>query len=587
MHHRRHHHGLCLIATAATFAACGGGGGTDSLATTDTIPPQAGQVRDGLTATDRSTQTSTTTIEANWIGFSDDSGSIAEYRWAIGTTPGGTQVQDWTSVGTAVEGVNAALALSNGATYYVAVRAFDASGNGSVVATSNGVLVQAATGGGGGSGGGGGGTGTLLGSISQWGITWQFAEPELAGQFANGDWWVVGPVSVVSISPPTQNVGGRQINGSMVNPTTLANGEQGYDSQLYHPFEAGRYQANLNVAIGVATNSPLVLPAGRTLISTISYMGASPSPEGSMSQLTTAAVLTVLSAAPAADAFRPPYAGTDKTVRFRESQLDYGVLASVAPASGAPNLTQIADRFQRVWLDHCSSWTSRFMHPIQNMPDYGRDFTSLLSTGFLMAQLNNYSPAQKRNLVVRLVQIGIDFHGNVLNGGSWEGVGGQGSGRKFPILFAGRLLGDATMLNIGQSHPSGYYGNNHPNNRSQFGEDCQTFYVQQTSPGVYNWGYGGYTAANLNMPEWGNSHTQYPSNDNVSWTADSYRRCCTGNAWVGEVLTARLMGLRDEWNHQALFDYMDRYMGTETVGDWTRSWEPWQQVMWDLHRAGS
>ena len=65
-------------------------------------------------------------------------------------------------------------------------------------------------------------------------------------------------------------------------------------------------------------------------------MGASPSPEGSMSQLSTAAVLTVLNAAPAADAFRPPYAGNDKTVLYRESQIDYSVLVSLSPGTGAP-----------------------------------------------------------------------------------------------------------------------------------------------------------------------------------------------------------------------------------------------------------
>jgi hypothetical protein len=74
-------------------------------------------------------------------------------------------------------------------------------------------------------------------------------------------------------------------------------------------------------------------------------------------------------AAPAADAFRPPYAGNDKTVLYREAQLDYTALASLSPGAGAPSMGAIAPRFQRVWLDHVSSWTSRYMHPIQNMPD--------------------------------------------------------------------------------------------------------------------------------------------------------------------------------------------------------------------------
>ncbi len=577
MIHSRPRH--LFLLTGLGLAGCGSGGGTGSNAFTDTIPPQAGQVMDGL-AGDINTQTSTTTIQANWSGFVDESGSIAEYRWAIGTTPGGTEVQTWTSVGTATLASNTTLALSAGTTCFVAVCAFDAAGNQSVPAASNGVRVEP------GSPGGGGppAPGTLASSVTQWGVTWQFAEPETVGQFANGDWWVVGPVDVVQISPPTQVVSGRTINGSMVNPNTLAGGEHGYDSILFHPYENDRYKPYLNVALGVSASSPLVLTGSKSLVSCISYMGTSLPPNGSFSQLSTAAVLTVLDAAPPADAFRPPYTGNDKTIHHREQDLDYTALGNVAPASNTPDLAATADRFQRVWLDHMSGWTSRYLHPIDNMPDYGRDFTSVFGTGVLMLQVN-FSNEQKRNLLVRLTQIGIDFWGNVQNGGVWEGVGGQGSGRKFPILFAGAVLGDAAMLGIGTSHPSGYFGSGNVNNSSHFGEDCQTFVVQQTSPGVYNWGNGSYTSASLGLPEWGNNHTTWQTNDNSNWTGDPYRRCCTANAWVGQTLAARIMGLRTAWNHAAYFDYMDRYMQTESVGAWTRAWDSWQERMWDLHRT--
>ncbi|MFY9343276.1 MAG: hypothetical protein WAT39_12340, partial [Planctomycetota bacterium] len=559
----------------ACATGCGSGGSGSSSATTDTIPPQAGTVRDGL-GDDVATQSSATTIAANWSGFVDDSGAIAEYRWAIGTSPGGTELQDWTSVGTATTATNGNLALGSGTTCHASVRAYDAAGNASAVATSNGVGIDLPE-------GGGDPGGTLAASVTQWGITWQFAAPATVGRFCNGDWWVVGPVAVVAITPGTQNRSGRQIHGSMVNPTTLAGGEHGYDSELFHPYENDRYKPFLNRALGVAASSPLVLAPGSSLISTISYLGTGLPANGSFSQLQTAAVLTVLAAVPPAGAFRPPYAGTDKTIRHVEADLDYTALAGIAAAPGAPDLAATAARFQRVWLDHCSGWTSRYLHPSDNMPDYGRDFTSLFGTGALLLQLD-LSDAQKRDLLVRLVQIGIDFFGNVQNGGFWEGVGGQGSGRKFPILLAGKVLNDAAMLAIGTTHPSGYFGPGHPNNRSQFGEDCQTFVVQQTSPGVFNWGHGGYTAASAGLPEWGNSHSTYPSSDNASWTGDPYRRCCTANAWVGQSLAARIMGLRVAWNHPSYFDYQDRFMQIEQVGQWTRSWDAWHGAMWDLHR---
>ncbi|HOI55253.1 MAG TPA: hypothetical protein PLP01_08395, partial [Phycisphaerae bacterium] len=37
--------------------------------------------------------------------------------------------------------------------------------------------------------------GQKMTEISQYGITWTLDKPALAGQFVNGDWWVVGPVT--------------------------------------------------------------------------------------------------------------------------------------------------------------------------------------------------------------------------------------------------------------------------------------------------------------------------------------------------------------------------------------------------------
>src|SRR6185295_20409798 len=61
-------------------------------------------------------------------------------------------------------------------------------------------------------------------SVSQYGITWTFDKSYEAGQFVTGDWWVVGPVTVSSVTPaPTA---GR--HGSAVNPR---GGRQGYDNR--------------------------------------------------------------------------------------------------------------------------------------------------------------------------------------------------------------------------------------------------------------------------------------------------------------------------------------------------------------------
>jgi len=63
-------------------------------------------------------------------------------------------------------------------------------------------------------------------TVSQHGITWTFEQPARIGQFLNGDYYVVGPVTVVAIDPaPTE-----ERNGSMLNlkPTGA---RTGFDSR--------------------------------------------------------------------------------------------------------------------------------------------------------------------------------------------------------------------------------------------------------------------------------------------------------------------------------------------------------------------
>jgi FG-GAP-like repeat len=110
----------------------------------DTTPPTAGSANDG-TGADIDFQPYTTSIAANWTGFSDVGSRIATYQWAIGTTPGGSDVQAFTSVGTRTSAMNSLLNLTEGATYYVSVKATDNSGNSRVFSTNGVTIVPAAS----------------------------------------------------------------------------------------------------------------------------------------------------------------------------------------------------------------------------------------------------------------------------------------------------------------------------------------------------------------------------------------------------------------------------------------------------------
>lgn len=82
----------------------------------------------------------TVTLQANWAGFS---AVTATYEWAIGTTPGGLEVQTFVSVGLATAASSSPVNTVSGTTYYVTVRSMDGTGAELARATSDGALAQA------------------------------------------------------------------------------------------------------------------------------------------------------------------------------------------------------------------------------------------------------------------------------------------------------------------------------------------------------------------------------------------------------------------------------------------------------------
>ncbi len=441
--------------------------------------------------------------------------------------------------------------------------------------------------------------------ISQFGITWTFNRDYTVGQFANGDYWVLGPVTIIGIDPPSIETNGRTMNGSMVNPSPKLGRIQGYDSAMYGSF-GPHFDPNLNAGRpnnqDLTPRHPLVLQPHSSLVSTISI------PEGGHNpQLRTAAILTVLPEPAPEGSFRPPYCGTDKTIEFNKDQLDYSLLANIKPVPGAPSIMVVEGYFKRPWIDHIPGWLGCYHHPTENMPWYGREIA--IHVGISALKLNlNLSNQMKEVLLIRFVQLGIDLYGIVQNGGkhNWVNNGGHASGRKWPILFAGFVLDDPDMKNIGRIDIANY--GPWQQEYVHFGEDDQTFYVGDED--IYEppykrhvwhgefvfYGHGKgdkhrdyleYTEEHRGMPEWGIEHATNPNQDGLDWDT-SYRRSSTANAWAGFLLTAHIMGVKELWNHDALFDYMDRYMKVQKegvgVGHWTRQRPKFIANMWDAYR---
>jgi hypothetical protein len=402
-------------------------------------------------------------------------------------------------------------------------------------------------------------------SITQYGITWIFDKKYLTGRFINGDWWIMGPVTITGIDPAP----GQGRNGSMINP------------------RPGRYQAYDDRVDGfkppLGLQVPFVLNPGESLISSISSPQTNPPGYSTQNPvwLRSASILTCLAAPPPEDSFRPPYCGRDKPI-YRKAALRKYILPSFKPVDSRPSLAAIEKKFERPWLDHKVGWSGRNMHPYENMVDYGGSISTDIGEGALTLLLDENIIGSKETLLIRYVQLGIDLYGIAANGGSWPSDGGHASGRKFPILFAGLMLNEPKMLHLNPS--------------VRFGEDDQTFYVtqqdlkriHQSSSGNPN-ADGGYSPIMLGMPEWGIRHFSEPERDNWRWSA-KYRRNLTAGSWCGWVLAARILKLKELWRHDALFDYQDRYMETEPIvgplidGHVDQGFSPFARDFWNKYR---
>ena len=93
-----------------------------------TPPSPPPSVRDG-TGTDIATVTvATTQLSANWDASTDNESGISGYKYAIGTSAGGTDVTGWTPLGNVTTVTKTGLTLVKDQTYYFSVYAVNGSG---------------------------------------------------------------------------------------------------------------------------------------------------------------------------------------------------------------------------------------------------------------------------------------------------------------------------------------------------------------------------------------------------------------------------------------------------------------------------
>ncbi len=391
--------------------------------------------------------------------------------------------------------------------------------------------------------------------VSQYGITWTFDKPAKTGQFITGDWWVIGPVKIVKITPtPGPLVAEENTNirlnqygdTSLKLDSTMRNGSmivlkvgttQGYDSRN----SSYRKSNSIVPPVDLTPNLSIISSISNTTLPVDNFCKSIMVESEKKSRVTmrVAAVLTCLDKVPPADAFRPPYAGTNKPI-FRSKDIKWDLLPKLKPAGEVPSWEEFERFFQKPWIDHLMSWEQQELVPNENGPNYGREHARIVSIASLMLMLD-VPKEKKEKLAIGLIQRGIDLYGLAMIGGSWNEGGGHSSGRKWPILFASIMLDQPGFTVL---PPTAF-----------FQEDTQTYYGK---------GWFGQTVLYFMVQHHGQRATyeEKPPEQWDKWDrlTEGYRICCNAVAWTGTALAARYMKAIQLWGHDAYFDYIDRWM---------------------------
>ncbi len=392
----------------------------------------------------------------------------------------------------------------------------------------------------------------LRSEVTQGRITWRFTEPARVGQFVNGDYYVVGPVTVTATDPAP--AGGRNL--SVLNPAPRDHSGQAFDTRLrgHDPSRVAALPIRMN------PGDLLVSSVGTEKKSRPDLFGQ----ERNFSPILSYSILTCLPAPVPPDTFRPGYCDRDMKL-YRARDLQRWRLHNLAPVEETPDIEHWARLFRQPWLDLVGFC---FAAAAEYQPQYARETARAEAFATLLLNLD-FPPERKEPLLINFVQYGIDLWSIVRAGEpdftAWRANGGHGNGRKWAIVFAGLMLGDERMASPSVSHPD-----------FRFGMDMQTAFGKSwTGADVVYAGHMGLWKGepagrepshmpyeHLQPREWPTGTYQYPwsSAPVTQYTGELYRRTVNSPVWVGIALAARIMRAEPLYAHDPFFAYVDRWM---------------------------
>ena len=362
------------------------------------------------------------------------------------------------------------------------------------------------------------------------------AQPLAMGQYLSGDWWLQGPITILSTEPIA--AAGR--NGFEISPKSIY--KQPYDSR------AVGYDA------AAMPQLPLTVNPGDNIVKMVSVDSW---PGGNPTYIMSAMIVTIVSSPPPAQSYRPAYFRNNSAVaalQFTGAQVDWNAYPSLPlpPAPACPPApyamctpmppinTSVTIPYSMPQIDHMNGWSGAQIHPIVNMPNchYGQAIPMAAGLAAARLLLNDVDSVAKAAASHGLVQYGIDIGGIVAGGGNWQSNGGWENGRKL-------ILGLATLV-LGESNLTALTAGVGINPDITFSEDNEIWVSPNaTSPGSILWGTNKQYSINPEVEYWhlvvsGNGNRiiadPYGFIDGGAVPGGYYDFCCVYKPWKGEAL---------------------------------------------------
>lgn len=402
-------------------------------------------------------------------------------------------------------------------------------------------------------------------------FTWTFSANKVVGFFESGIPYVVGPVTITSITPACEVVNiiapsidistpdDYVINGSMVNP--IPHGDYGFSSMIVQYVEAGN----------AALDLPLSLVAGDSLVSSICY---TTQPQTNQGHIRKVGVLMVLAAAPSTPQLCPHPYGSDERDVILVSDINWAKLPRRTALATTPSLIQMQAYMTGLpKFEYHSAWWGYASLPAENLgttiassysapSTYGADRQARMRDLALGIQTDVASIEDIKEICIEIIQEGIFIIGASMNGLKWEGNGSHRQGRWFAAVFAAAMLERQDWLDWISSDDS------------FFQERGNLFIVGVGDVGRVTDSGRTWVTEQIGMPEWGIQHNHTPATDDPDFPAGSvlqevgewpvpglsgpYYRGVNWGPQGGIAVALRGLGMVVEANCPKFFQYEER-----------------------------